>query len=70
MLRNAIVSRLPVLAAFVLLGLPALALGSDRLGPSLKRHVGREFAVAAVLVLLLWLGLVTTGTVGGPRACL
>jgi len=57
---------LPVLPAFVLLGLPALALPTGRFDRSLKRHVDRGFAVAAALVLLLWLGLATTGTISLP----
>ena len=57
---------LPVLPAFVLLGLPALALPPDNFGRLLKHQVDGGFAVAATLVLLLWLGLVTTGTVSLP----
>lgn len=57
---------LPVLPAFVLLGLPALALPPNSFGRSLKAHVDRGFAVAATLVVLLWLGLVITGTVNLP----
>ncbi len=57
---------LPVLPAFVLLGLPALALPSGTFEQSLKHQVDGGFAVAAALVLLLWLGLVTTGTVSLP----
>ena len=57
---------LPLLPAFVLLGLPVLTLPSNRFGRTLKRQLDRGFAIAAALVLIVWLGLVTTGSVGVP----
>jgi 4-amino-4-deoxy-L-arabinose transferase-like glycosyltransferase len=57
---------LPLLPAFVLLGMPVLTLRSNRFVRRLKRRVDRGFALAAVMVVLVWLALVTTGSIEIP----
>ena len=54
---------LPLLPGFVLLGLPTASLPSGRLASSFRRYTTVGFSLAVVVSVLLWLQLVTTGTV-------
>ncbi len=54
---------LPLLPALILLGLPALSLPAGRLASLSERWGKVLFAIAALVPIVLWLQLVTTGTV-------
>jgi 4-amino-4-deoxy-L-arabinose transferase-like glycosyltransferase len=53
---------LPVLPGFVLLALPVAACAPNRFTQSLKTGLDRAFALAATIVILVWLQLVFLGT--------
>jgi 4-amino-4-deoxy-L-arabinose transferase-like glycosyltransferase len=57
---------LPLLPAFVLLGLPATSIPNGRFTPLLKKSTDVFFALAVAVPFVLWLQLATTGTVWPP----
>ena len=54
---------MPLLAALVLLAVPAMVMGSGRVGLVLKRTTDVAFAIAGAIVFLIWAQLTTVGTV-------